>query len=128
MRSLRNTTQRNIVLEAILKMDNHPSADQVFEKIKETNPKISRATVYRNLEVLSKLGKILRLKMPSGADCYDYNIEDHQHIRCDDCKNVYDIDIPDVPKIEFEEDVDGFVVREYTIAFGGTCPQCNSGK
>lgn len=127
MKITRNTVQREIILNTVLNMDNHPSADEVYEELRYENPSISRATVYRNLELLSKLGKILYVEMPKGATCFDFNTSDHCHIRCAQCKKVFDIDIPEIPKIEYNNiDTKGFVVNGYSISFSGVCPNCQN--
>ncbi|MFA5341042.1 MAG: transcriptional repressor [Clostridia bacterium] len=121
----RNTVQREIILQTVLNMDNHPSADEVYDKLRYDNPSISRATVYRNLELLAKQGKILHVEMPKGADCFDFNTKDHHHIRCEICKKVYDIDIPEIPKIKYDRiNSGGSIINGYTISFSGICPDC----
>lgn len=108
-------------------MDNHPSADEVYEEIRIKNPSISRATVYRNLDLLSKQGKILHVEMPRGAACFDFNTSKHYHVRCDICKKVFDIDIPDIHDIKYKNiDLKGFVVKGYTTSFNGICPNCQN--
>lgn len=121
----RNTVQREIILQTVLNMDNHPSADDVYEKLRNDNPSISRATVYRNLELLAKQGKILHIRMPNGADCFDFNTSEHYHLRCDICRRVFDIDLPKIPKINIEQKkYKDFTIEGYSISFHGTCPEC----
>ena len=52
----RNTRQRKIVLEAVQEHHDHPSADQIYLEIRTKDPRISRGTVYRNLNILSEEG------------------------------------------------------------------------
>ncbi|HOD93792.1 MAG TPA: transcriptional repressor [Clostridia bacterium] len=121
----RNTVQREIILQTVMNMDSHPSADEVYEKLKYENPSISRATVYRNLELLAKRGKILHIEIPKGADCFDFNTIEHHHMRCDICRKVYDINILKIPKIKYDKiDSSGCIINEYTISFKGICPNC----
>ncbi|HPB17141.1 MAG TPA: transcriptional repressor, partial [Clostridia bacterium] len=121
----RNTVQREIILQTVLNMDNHPSADEVYEKLRFDNPSISRATVYRNLELLTKQGKILHIEMPKGADCFDFNTKEHYHIRCDICRKVYDISVSKIPRIKYDKsDRGGCMIDGYNISFSGTCPNC----
>jgi Fur family peroxide stress response transcriptional regulator len=106
-------------------MDNHPSADDVYERLRNDNPSISRATVYRNLELLAKQGKILHIRMPNGADCFDFNTSEHYHLRCDICRRVFDIDLPKIPKINIEQKkYKDFTIEGYSISFHGICPEC----
>lgn len=129
MKITRNTVQREIILQTVLGMDNHPSADEVYAKLRPENPSISRATVYRNLELLARQGKILHIRTPRGADCFDFNINDHHHLRCEVCRRVFDIDVSDVPKIDYDKiDSEGYLINGYNISFYGICPKCQENE
>ena len=73
----RNTIQRQIVLQAVNQMHNHPTADAIYAVIAAQHPTISKATVYRNLNQLAAQGEILRVPVPTGADHFDFNIKPH---------------------------------------------------
>ena len=60
----RNTIQRALVLEAVKTLHCHATADEVYEEIIKEHPTISKATVYRNLNLLSEMGEIRRLEIP----------------------------------------------------------------
>ncbi|OQB99915.1 MAG: Peroxide-responsive repressor PerR [Firmicutes bacterium ADurb.Bin099] len=129
MKITRNTVQREIILQTVLGMDNHPSADEVYAKLRPENPSISRATVYRNLELLARQGKILHIQTPRGADCFDFNTDEHHHLRCEVCRRVYDINISDIPKIDYDKiDPEGFIINGYNISFYGICPECQKNE
>ncbi|MDD6142906.1 MAG: transcriptional repressor, partial [bacterium] len=64
----RNTIQRSLVLEAVNRLHSHATADEVYEEIIQEYPTISKATVYRNLNLLSEMGEIRRLEIPGSAD------------------------------------------------------------
>ena len=85
----RNTRQRKIVLEAVQEHHDHPSADQIYLEIRTKDPRISRGTVYRNLNILSGEGQITHVKVP-GADRYDCRTDFHYHLICTDCGAVCD--------------------------------------
>ena len=56
MTNSRNTIQRQLVLSAVRQLQNHPTADEVYQKVQKSCPTISRATVYRNLKLLAEEG------------------------------------------------------------------------
>ncbi len=85
----RNTRQRKIVLEAVQEHHDHPSADQIYLEIRAKDPRISRGTVYRNLNILSEEGQITHVKVP-GADRYDCRTDFHYHLICTGCGAVCD--------------------------------------
>ena len=60
--NFRMTRQRGIILEELRKINTHPSADEIYERVRKHLPRISLGTVYRNLEILSELGEIQKLE------------------------------------------------------------------
>ena len=63
----RNTKQRKLVLDAVRQSYNHPTADEIYNVVRAQDDKISRGTVYRNLNLLADAGEILSLKTPGGS-------------------------------------------------------------
>lgn len=121
----RNTIQRTLVLESINRMKSHPTADEVYEDVVEKYPSISRATVYRNLNLLAQMGKIRRLEVPGSPDHYDHIVPRHCHVKCDICGRLYDVDMDFVKGLEQGiRDTHGFDFTDYEIIFHGTCPTC----
>ena len=63
----RNTKQRKLVLDAVRQSYNHPTADEIYNAVREQDDRISRGTVYRNLNLLADAGEILSIKTPGGS-------------------------------------------------------------
>ena len=118
----RNTKQRQIILDAVRSRRDHPNAEQIYEQIKEDNPKISLGTVYRNLAVLADEGKILQIKLPA-ADRFDLTAAQHNHFVCEKCGKVTDIDLDEVRPQAFRTEA-GYVVRAHQTIYMGLCPDC----
>jgi Fur family peroxide stress response transcriptional regulator len=87
---LRITPQRIAVMEAIIKLDNHPTADKIFCFIKENHPNISAATVYKILEVLVENGLIRKVKTDKDVMRYDAITEYHHHLYCAESDRIED--------------------------------------
>ena len=83
--------QRAEVLDQIREHEDHPTADVIFAELRQKDPSISLATVYRNLKLLSDLGEIRKLSFVSGADRFDPTVKPHYHFVCERCGKVYDI-------------------------------------
>ena len=64
----RNTRQRKLVLDAVRQSYNHPTADEIYNVVRAQDDKISRGTVYRNLNLLADAGEILSIKTPGGEE------------------------------------------------------------
>ena len=123
----RNTLQRRLVLETVRRMQNHPTADEIFREIAAENTLISKATVYRNLKILSEQGEILHIPIPNGADCFDFNTVPHYHMDCRRCGRIFDVNMP------YQSDLckkvcnpEGFLIESHQIVFYGLCPKCRA--
>lgn len=126
MNNPRHTLQREIVLQEILQIQGHATADMVYDRIHESHPSISRATVYRNLKALEKQGKIIRIEVPDGADYFESRKQEHYHIKCTCCRKIFDASLPYMPqllKLEQEADQD-FELLTCNLLFEGICPKC----
>lgn len=125
----RNTIQRALVLEAVNTLQCHATADEVYEAIVKEHPTVSKATVYRNLNLLSEMGEIRKMEMPSGPDRFDHRCHDHCHVRCEKCGRVFDVDMDYVSGLEKGiRDSHGFAFTGYDILFRGICPECRKGE
>lgn len=121
----RNTIQRSIVFNAVNKLHCHATADEIYNEIKKEHPTISRATVYRNLNLLSRMGEIHRLEIPGSADRFDHICRNHCHVKCAVCGRVFDVDMDFVDGLEKDiRDTHGFDFTGYDIIFHGVCPEC----
>ncbi|MCF0133481.1 MAG: transcriptional repressor [Blautia sp.] len=122
----RNTIQRQLVLTAVRSLSCHATADQVYNEVCKEHPTISRATVYRNLELLAEFGEIRKVETVSGPALYDHITENHYHIRCRNCGRYFDMDMDIVEGLEKRiRNLHGFEIDGYDIVFSGICPECN---
>lgn len=119
------TPQRRAVLEAVLRLDNHPNADQVHAELSQTMVGVNRTTVYRSLETLVKLGVLTRLCHPGRVVRFDPRTQIHHHLVCLSCDSVMDLqderldqlDLPDLSEL-------GFEMQDYRVQLRGTCQSC----
>ena len=122
---MRNTIQRDLVLDTVRKLQNHATADEIYADIVKEYPTISRATVYRNLQQLCEMGKIRKRTMPGGADRYDHLCSDHYHVQCERCGRVFDVEMEYMRGLEKSiKDSHGFDVTGHDITFTGICAEC----
>lgn len=125
----RNTIQRACVLEAVRKLHCHATADEIYQEVRKKHPTISRATVYRNLRLLSETGEIRQLEIPGSADRFDHISSRHCHVKCSVCGRVFDVDMDFVGGLEAGiRDTHGFDFTGYDIIFHGVCPECKAKK
>ena len=68
---MKNSRQRNAILECVMRHHDHPTADIIYQELRESFPNISLGTVYRNLSLLTSLGKIMKITCENHADRFD---------------------------------------------------------
>jgi Fe2+ or Zn2+ uptake regulation protein len=123
----RNTIQKQLVLNTVKKLNNHPTADEVYNHIVESYPGISKATIYRNLNNLAEEGQLLKLTMPGAADKYDATLGRHYHAICKYCEKIMDIALDEPINIDFDQkSMKELQIDEYVILFKGVCPECRN--
>lgn len=126
----KNSRQRNALLSLLCSTKTHPTATWLFENLKQDFPNISPGTVYRNLTVLSKQGKVRILRSGSLQDRFDGNASTHYHVQCEKCGKIEDLDLPVDPGQNAQaETVSGYRIVAHRLDFYGICPDCQkSGK
>ena len=121
----RNTVQKEFVMNAVLSLRSHATADEVYHFIEAEHPNVSKTTVYRNLNLLAEEGFIRKIQIPGEADCFDHLTHDHYHVRCLKCGKVFDVDMQVVSDLESRiNDKQGFVFLGCDVVFKGICPKC----
>jgi Fe2+ or Zn2+ uptake regulation protein len=124
----RYSKQREAVMQLLDKKNYHPTVDEIYEIIKKKYPKVSLATIYRNVEQLTQMGKVWKIEIPNEPARYDGNMEKHYHIRCKKCGSVNDVWLKDkLFKIEeVESTLENFSITGVKVEFEGICDLCNS--
>jgi Fur family peroxide stress response transcriptional regulator len=89
-KGLRITPQRIAILEAIIKLNNHPTAENIIDYIRKNHPNIATATVYKVLEVLVDKGLIKKVKTEKDVMRYDAFLEKHHHLYSSDSDRIED--------------------------------------
>lgn len=121
----RNTIQRTLVLDAVNRLKSHATADEIYEAVIQTHPRISRATVYRNLNQLADDAEIQKLEMPDGPDRFDHILQRHYHAKCSRCGRVFDVEMDYMEDIiRLVKDAHGFAIDGHNLVFTGVCPSC----
>lgn len=122
MRTERNTAQKRTILEAAHSL-NHPTAEEIYLAVREKCPKVSRATVYRNVRTMSEKGVLLRLPMTDAPDHYDITLTPHYHVLCTECGSLRDVDVPYQAEMDHVV-AEGFKITGHEIIFKGVCASC----
>jgi len=87
---LRVTPQRIIILGAIFKLNNHPTAEKIIDYIKRNHPNISVGTVYKVLDSFVEKKLLKKVKTDSGIMRYDSSLTNHHHLYCVETDRIED--------------------------------------
>jgi Fur family transcriptional regulator, peroxide stress response regulator len=122
-KGLKVTHQRMAVLEAVINLKGHPTADEVIGHTKEKFPSIAVGTIYKILETLVGKGIIKKVKTENGVMRYDGATEHHHHlysIENERIEDYYDKELDDlIHKYLKKKKVPGFTIKEFKLQILG---------
>lgn len=127
-KGLKVTPQRINILKAVYELDNHPTAENVLDYIRESNPNIAKGTIYNVLETLVKNKLIQKVKTDKDILRYDGVIENHHHLYCSECdfiEDYVDKELDDLLKEYFKKKKpEGFNIEDIVLQIRGTSEKC----
>ena len=116
------------ILDVVQAMQNHPTALEVYEQVRQQRPRIGLATVYRILHQLSEQGLIKELGQNAACNRYDGRTGRHDHAICTTCGTLLDIPM----EISFSNEVlqtaalaAGITLDEHEVRLYGQCVKCS---
>lgn len=115
------TKHGKMVADAILTAHDHPTAQQIYTRIRQQGGQISMATVYNNLKALAEEGVIRKLSIDGSPDRFD-KPSHHNHLICECCGKLTDIQMKDLTNTLEQET--GFPILSYDIRIGYLCDAC----
>lgn len=129
-RGYRVTPQRVAIYDAIHGDPSHPSADDVYQRVRRRYPMISPATVYKTLELFVRLGLVSELGFGDDVNRYDSNPEAHVNCVCVRCRKITDVD--DAAMLAAVRrraaDASRFEIFTGRHEFYGLCPECRAAE
>lgn len=118
----RYSRQRELIYQALKHTKEHPTAEMIYQALKPDNPRLSLGTVYRNLNLLAREGRITRMPFP--VERYDADTSPHPHFACSRCGSVRDLDLPYNAELDRAAAGCGCRVTGHRIVFDGLCARC----
>lgn len=128
-RGLRLTPQRVELLRILSRIDYHPTADELFRKLRKRQPHLSPSTIYRNLQQFVDRGLISTVQSPDNSVRYDPNQRDHDHFLCKKCGRMFDVYLDTLDYSVDLKDSAGAEAEVYhcDVLLQGICGSCKSG-
>jgi Fur family peroxide stress response transcriptional regulator len=124
-RGFKATPQRIAICRSALNNRNHPTAQKIYDEVRKFHPTVSLATVYKTLQMLTKLGLMQELDFPKGQARFDSYVEPHINLVCLRCGSIRDIDDPAardmIARITATAE---FTLRGQRLEIYGICKTC----
>jgi Fe2+ or Zn2+ uptake regulation protein len=121
----RATRQLEAVFQALQGDHTHPFADEIYRRVRQKLPRISLATVYRNLQRLVADGKIRSVVLGERVARYDPETSDHDHFICESCGRVIDLFLARDRQVDLTPLANaGYVVTTHNLMVYGVCQVC----
>lgn len=118
------TKQRQLIYDIICRSHEHLTADSIHKLAQKKMPSIAVGTVYRNLNLMCESGEIMRVPVAGEPDRFDKNPTDHDHVICDSCGTVSDINTEGLSEIL--SDKTGLCIDSYDLTVHYTCEKCRN--
>ena len=122
---MKYTNQRVAILDFLKDNLNHPTVEEIFEEVKQNLPRITKATVYKNLKILAE-NNIIKEVNVRGVSRFEAKTELQHHIICKTCGKIVDFKSKDLfdyalNMVENERD---FIIESAETIFFGNCKEC----
>jgi Fur family peroxide stress response transcriptional regulator len=128
-RDFRLTPQRIELVRLIATSQGHPSATQLYDRIKRQFPTMSHATVYKTLSLLKDMGQVLEIDLRDDSHYDGIHPQPHPHLICIRCNRIIDGEADLDPKLISKlEHASGYTIIRSQISFFGLCPECKTNK
>lgn len=124
-KKLRYSHQREMIYQYLLSTKEHPSAEMIYNDLREEIQGLSLGTVYRNLKLLEELGKVRRVASFQNVERYDAVCGDHVHFLCTGCGCVSDVMDADSEALRNSIPLkNGYRIAKFDLTLTGLCPEC----
>lgn len=116
-KGLRLTPQKQEVFRVVASTDMHPTAQEIFEAVQKSFPKISFATVYDNLRKFKDMGLVQEMNCGEGCSRYDANMDHHHHVIDRKTGKIKDVILPGNLEIPIPKELEGKSISDIKITY-----------
>jgi len=120
----RDTRQRALIYAIVASTESHPTADWIYERARTSMPRVSLGTVYRNLQVLAREGRIRAIDAWGKTTRYDADVSSHDHAVCVACGAIRDVPRSGDRLLGNGASIPGFSITGHRLEFHGLCASC----
>lgn len=124
---LKATPQRVAIVTCLAGDETHPTAQEIFDRLRPEFPGMAFATVYNTLSALMRVGRLSSLSL-GGATRFDPNVTPHHHAICERCGKVRDVASADFTEPPPRGVLEGFEVHRVERIYRGVCGECSGAE
>ncbi|MHA1207988.1 MAG: Fur family transcriptional regulator [Candidatus Freyarchaeota archaeon] len=118
-------TPQRLEIYRIIKNSKHPTAEEIYRKVKKSHPTVSPATVYKTIELLRGMGEIQEISVIDGKIRYETNMNPHINLHCLGCGKVEDLFLDKIKELGEEVALKSrYEIKSQSFDFFGYCSKC----
>lgn len=122
---LKITPQRVAVYREMMRKAEHPTADEVYRRVREEHPNISFDTVNRTLLTFTDMGILEAVEVFGGGKRFDRDPTEHHHFHCTECRRVFDFYDTDLSGTQLPDMIrEKFHITGQRLVLKGICDEC----
>ena len=119
--------QRMAIYKYVADHPTHPTADEIYEALREQIPTLSKTTVYNTMKLFVACGVVDEVFIDRTSERFDANTSLHAHFMCDDCGAIVDLPVESVDAVNSSM-MEGAELRYTQLLYFGRCPECSANK
>ncbi|MDP3040757.1 MAG: Fur family transcriptional regulator [Deltaproteobacteria bacterium] len=130
-RGLKSTHQRDVIVQLFIEAGDHWSVDELYQRVRQRNPKIGHATVYRTLRLMAESGWASSRQFGDRIARFEHQAEGqhHDHLICLGCGKIVEFESERIEALQSRiAHKKGFQIFEHKLELYGQCPDCLSKK
>lgn len=121
------THQRQVIYQTVMSLPGHPSAEVVYERVRQRIPAISLATIYKNIRTFLESGIFQEVSLHHGSLRVEPNLRPHHHLVCTRCKSIIDLDQDELEPVRLKHKLPrGFQLQRIAVDVLGICQDCSA--
>lgn len=125
-KNLKHSKPRRAILEMFLASEGHLSAQELYERVRQKNPRIGSATVYRTLKLLEECGLARSMNYGDGTQRYEPDRFQHHHIICTSCNRTVEFLSPELESLLLHVQKEHrFVMQSHAVRILSVCTNCD---
>lgn len=128
-KGLKQTRQRNLIVDTFFAAGGHLNVEELLARVREQDPRISAATVYRTMKLLTECGLAQPRHFGDGQTRYETAGDHHDHLICTRCGLIVEFENEEIERLQVAvAKKHGFVVKDHKMELYGICSSCRKGR